>query len=224
MAQIIRVRPGVNVAQDNTYPELRGSRKGAFAKQSIGGLYEEATFRGNVYSISTTGAGFVLAAVNLFSTGIGTFQPILALYNPQNNTKAFAILQAWCGVTATPLATGSQSGGFFFVGNANQSITNAQSATPVNNYTFKTGGSGIGILNAVLAGAVGNPLLLRPVSAVAHLVTATANASPVIGVIAVEDLAGGIIVPPGGYVAFANGISNTVDTVSAGITYEEIPL
>lgn len=221
---IIRVKPGPVVAQDGSYPELRGTRKGSLTSQDVGGRYEEATYRGNCYSISTTGAGFVLAAVNLFSTAIGTFQPILAVYNPSTNTKYFVLLQAWCGVTASPLATPAQTGGFFFVGNAGQLITNTQTATPVNNYTLKAAGStGIGILNTTLTGAVGNSLLIRPMSSVASLTTATANVSGLIGPINVEDIAGGIIIPPGGYIGLANGVSNTTMTVSAGLSWEEIP-
>jgi hypothetical protein len=221
---IIRIKPGPVVAQDGSYPELRGTRKGALTAQDVGGRYEEATYRGNCYSISTTGAGFTLAAVNLFSTAIGTFQPILAVYNPSTNTKYFTLLQAWCGVTASPLAAPTQTGGFFFVGNSGQLITNAQSATPVNNYTLKASGStGIGILNVALAGAVGNPVLIRPMSSVASLTTASANVSGLIGAISVEDVAGGLIIPPGGYIGLANGVSNTTMTVSAGLSWEEIP-
>lgn len=227
MAQIIRVRPGVTTSQDGTYNELRGTRKGGLVSQDVGGRYEESTYRGSAYSITTVGGGVQLAATHLFSTAIATFTPILALYNPLTNTKAFSILQAWCGLVAAPLATITQTGGFFFVGQSGQSISNAQSATPLNNYTLKqSGSSAIGVTNVALAGAVGNPILIRPISAVAELVTATANATGVVGAILVEDVGGSLIVPPGGYVGFANGISNAVagHLVSAGMIFEEIPL
>ena len=106
-------------------------------------------------------------------------------------------------------------------------ITNAQSATPVNNKTLKAAGSNaIGISNAVLAGGVGNPTLLRPISGAIELVTATANATAIAGSISVEDLAGSIIVPPGGYLAVANGVSNAVSghLVVAGFTWDEVPV
>lgn len=190
------------------------------------GRYMDAVLRGNVFSASVGGAGQTLVAVNLFSTAIGTFQPIICLYNPLTSGKALAILQAWVGLSAAPLATESQTGGFFWVGNSGQSITNAVSTNlPVNNYTLKQQGSAaVVVLNAVLAGASGNPILVRPVSAALAAVTATANATVQTSQIAMEEVAGSLIIPPGGYLAIANGISNTVDSAIAGITWEEIVL
>src|SRR6266550_1523764 len=99
---IIRVRPGVAVANDGTYPEWRGSRKGASGVQDLGGRYEEATYRGVVYSLSTAGAGQTQAGANLFSTAIASFQPIVGVYNPSNSSVRLSILKAWVGISAYP--------------------------------------------------------------------------------------------------------------------------
>jgi hypothetical protein len=231
MAQIIRVKPGLAIAQDGTYPELRGTRKSAAATQDVGGRYEEATFRGNVYAISNSAAGIALATTSLYSTTTATFTPILGLYNPLTNNKAFAILQAWCGETAEALVTGAQTGGFFWVALSGASITNGQTATPVNLYTLKAAGSsGVGIAGVALVGVLPTttiPTLIRPVSAVSHLTPAAgSNVTAIVGTIAVEDVGGALIIPPGGFLGFANGISNAVATqlISAGMIYEEIPL
>lgn len=187
--------------------------------------YYEQNYRGNMFVASAAGGGVQLAATHLFSTAIGTFTPILALYNPLTSAVNLVLDQVWVGLTAAPLATISQTGGFFLVGGAGQSITNAQSATPVNTKSLKAAGSqAVGISNAALAGAVGNATLLRPISADVSLVTATANATGVVGPVNVEDIGGSIIIPPGGYVGIANGVSNAVagHLVSAGFLWTEV--
>jgi hypothetical protein len=189
--------------------------------------YYEQTWRGNKYIATAPGGGVQLAATHLFSTAIGTFTPILAVYNPITSKFNLAMIRAWCGLIAAPLATITQTGAFLFVCGAGQLITNAQSATPVNTFTLKAAGSqAVGISNAVLAGAVGNPTLLRPMTSTVELVTATANASGILGPVSPEEIAGAIIIPPGGYLAIANGISNAVagHFVIAGLEWDEIPV
>lgn len=189
--------------------------------------YYENTFRGIKYSNSTAGGGVQLAATHLFSTAIGTFTPILAIYNPLTSKVNLTVLQTWIGLASAPLATVTQTGAFLFVVGSGQSITNTQTATPVSNSTLKASGSqAIGVSNAVLAGGSGNPTLLRPISGDFEIVTATANVSGMTGSINVEDVAGSIIVPPGGYLAIANGVSNAVagHLVVAGFTWDETPV
>ena len=220
---VIRVKPGVVTAGDTTYPELRGSRKGGLVSQDVGGRYEEATYRNAVYSLSTASTGVALAAVNLVTTAIGTFQPILAVYNPLTSPVRLSILQAWMGFSAVPVST-AVSGAFFFVGNSGQSISNAASATPFNCGTFKASGSqAIGITNAVLAGAVGNAILIRPVTSNIAVVAEPATANTILGNIIMEEVAGSFVVPPGAYLGLGNGTSTTTGTVVAGMTWEEIP-
>lgn len=189
--------------------------------------YYENTYRGLKYVASTAGGGVQLAATHLFSTAVATFTPILAIYNPITSKVNLVVTKAWCGLTAAPLATITQTGAFLLVGNSAQSITNAQTATPVNTLTLRAAGSqAVGITNAALAGASGNALLLRPLSGDVEIVTATANATGVIGPVNQEEVAGSIIVPPGGYLAIANGISNAVagHLVTAGFEWDEIPV
>jgi hypothetical protein len=191
------------------------------------GKYYEQNYRGNKYVCSAAGGGVQLAATHLFSTAIASFTPVLAIYNPLTSTVNLVLQKVWCGLTAAPLATATQTGGFFLVGNAGQSITNAQSATPVNAKTLRASGSqAIGVTNVALAGAVGNATLLRPITGDIEVVTATANATAINALLVMEEVAGSIIVPPGGYVGIANGISNAVagHLVSAGFEWDEVSL
>jgi hypothetical protein len=224
---IIRVKPGVVTAQDGTYPELRGSRKGGLVAQDCAGRYEESTYRGNTYTCSTAGGGLATAATQLFSTAIATFTPILAIYNPLISKVNLSVLQVYSGLSAAPLATAAQTGAYLLVCGAGQSITNAQTATPVNNFTLKASGSGaVGITGVALTGAVGNATVLRPCVGLINVVTAAANVTVMPGAINCDNIDGNIIVPPGGYLGIAMGISNAVGSTftTAGITWEEIPL
>jgi hypothetical protein len=188
------------------------------------GKYYEATYRALKFCASVGGAGQALAAVNLFSTAIGTFQPIFCLYNPLTSLVNLVLQHLWCGVTADPASAGV-TGGFFLVGNSGQSISNAASVTPVNLKTLKASGSqAVAILNAVLAGAVGNPILLRPIAASIVSQAQPAAVTSTTGLLLTEEVAGSIIIPPGGYLGIANGISNTTATVVAGADWDEVPV
>lgn len=192
----------------------------------------EQTYRGNKYATSTAGGGAQLAAACLFSTAFSSFTPILALYNPIGNTKMASLTRIWCGLSATPLATAAQTGAFMLVtGVPGQSITNAQSSTgPVNCGTLKaTGSTMVGITLAVLAGylpTAGTPTIVRPLSGSIVGSTATASVTELSGLIVNEESAGGIIVPPGQFIAIANGISNAVSgmLVTAGFEWDEVSL
>lgn len=214
---------GPQILADGTSASVRQDKTGALVVNQFGKYYE-ATYRGSKFSASVGGAGQVLVAANLFSTAIASFQPIFCLYNPQNNVVNFVIQHIYCGVTADPASAGV-TGGFLLVANNNQNITNASSPTPVNTKTLKAIGSqAVVVLNATLTGAVGNPILLRPVQSTNALSAQGATVTPLTGTVFVEETSGSIIVPPGAYLAIANGISNTTATVIAGMDWDEVPV
>lgn len=189
--------------------------------------YYENTYRGFKFTATTAGGGLQLAATHLFSTAIATFTPILAIYNPLTSGKNIVLDHIYAGLSAAPLATVTQTGAFLLVAGAGQSITNAQTATPVSLSTLKaTGSVATGVTNAALVGAVGNSTLLRPIAGPLALVTTTANAGGILSPLPIEEVAGALIVPPGGYLAIANGISNAVagHLVSAAFVWDEVPV
>jgi hypothetical protein len=210
--------PGLPFPQD---------QQSALIVTELNSRYYLNTYNAQKFTASAAGGGVAAAATQLFSTAIASFTPILAIYNPLTSIVNLEVDHIWAGLSAAPLATPTQTGALILVVGSGQSITNAQSATPVNNKTLKASGSqAIGISNAVLAGASGNAIVLRPMSGLIELVTATAGVAGLVGAINVEDVAGSIIVPPGGYLGIATGISNAVSghLYSAGITWNEISL
>jgi hypothetical protein len=223
---IIRTKPGVVTAQDGTYPELRGGRKGGLVSQDVGGRYEEAAYRNAVYSISTGGAGQAQAAANLFSTAIATFQPIVGVYNPSNSPVRLSVLKAWVGISAYP-ASATITGAFMWVVSSGQNSITQAGTVPVSNSTFKQQGSqAVGLVNQALTGATGSLLVLRPMAATlpnAAQISTLAGDTPGFSIYE-EQTEGSIIVPPAGVLGIANGITGTTSTFVAGMMWEEIPL
>ena len=212
----VNINIGLGETADVLVTELRGN------------LYEE-TYRGNKYRCSTTGGGGQLAAACLFSTAFSTFTPILAIYNPVNSQKNLVLRRIWCGLSASPLATAAQTGAFLLVtGVPGQTITNAQTATPVNMLTLKASGSvATGITLATLTGYLpqaGTPVVVGALGGDIVLSTATASVTSLEGSIAAEDQGGSIIVQPGQFLGIANGISNAVSgmLVTASMEWDEL--
>src|SRR3954466_8678126 len=88
---IIRVRPGTQVAADNSYPELRGTRKGAMAAQDAGARYEESLLRGTVFAAQVAAANPTGVSTGILGAA-GT--PLLLVWNPVGTGKILSILQA----------------------------------------------------------------------------------------------------------------------------------
>ena len=184
--------------------------------------YTYGTLTGNQYSISSAGAGQTQVAANLFSTAIATFQPIVGVYNPLTNNKNAVITKMWVGVVGQA-ASATVTGGFMLVVSSGQRITQA-GTVPVNHLTLKQQGSTmIGLVNQALTGATGSLLVLRPV---ASTNPNTTNTAPTITPFSVyeEQTEGAIIVPPGGVIGIANGITGTTNTFQAGMSWIELPI
>jgi hypothetical protein len=191
--------------------------------------YYEANYKGLKYACSTAGGGVAAAAVQLFSTTFATWTPILAIYNPISSTVNLVINQVYCGLSAAPIAAPAQTGAYLLVAGTGQSLTNAQSTTAVINLkTLKAVGSqAIAITNTTLIGALpttGLPLVLRPLTGLINLVTASANVSGLLGGLNCDNIDGSILVPPGAFLGIAMGISNAVAThfTTAGFVWDEI--
>ena len=74
----------------------------------------------------------------------------------------------------------------------------------------------------VLAGGVGNPIVLRGISSLIQSATVTSQTAG-LAVLPIDPIDGVIIVPPGGYLGIATGVSIATGNAFASMTWVEIP-
>ena len=206
MAQIIRVKPGTAVAQDSTYPELRGTRKGGAGVQDIGARYEEAAYRGVLFYAANNAA----QALSLNST---TTYTGLTVSNPTGSGRNLSLITAYwvptivdTGIGAVVLATGA----------AAAQTTGASTGPKGTSTLLGSGSASVANVGASCTYAA-NPAFLRPGFGRPWITAVTQSYG-----IYKDEIAGEIIVAPGQQVSFV-----AVTTALTGIGYiswEEIPL
>jgi hypothetical protein len=215
MAQIIRTKPGVVTAQDGTYPELRGARKGGLVSQDVGGRYEEGAYRGVIFTAAQT-AG--TAAIALAAGGA-----TLQLFNPNNSKVNLSILDITvCLEAQTGLLqqVAVQLGGA--ATGATQTLT-----TPLTTNSSLVGSKytsqGVALVSSTFSNTA---IALRYLASYGQLATGTSTGIPAILNSVKDEIAGAIMIPPGSYVGVYALTGGTVGdiTFSNSITWEEIPL
>jgi len=216
MAQIIRTKAGVVVAQDGSYPELRGGRTGELMSSDAHGRYQEAAYRGSMfYAVNTAAQALSVAS----STYTG-----LVIQNPLGSGKNLALLEVifvtnivdtgvnsvvlgWGGTTTAgvpiALTTGNSSGP---TGSTTLIGSNAASVA-------KVGASCTWSVN----GAAAAPTILRPLIGFGWI---TAVSQPLFQI--KDEIAGGLIIPPGIQVGIE--AITTAITGFAYFSWEEISL
>jgi hypothetical protein len=223
MAQTIGGQVGPTLAGDNTYPPIRLIKDGSVAVSEVHGRYYEQTYRGNVYTNGTTTIQ-ALTANTISLTATGT--PILGVWNPLSSTVNLVILQAALGSGGNNTATVG-SGAFVWASSTgNGGITTG--SAPFNCKTLTAAGSQAkGMAFTALTGLTNN--LVVQVAAdfpLVTLITTTAVPTTVFTptTMAVANIDGAFIVPPGGVLALLNVTSTTTVTVTGRLLWEEVPL
>lgn len=213
MAFEINGKVGPGFAQDGSLVDPRMTKDLGTTVQELHGRYFESTYRGSVFTCSTAAAGITLAATNLSPLAAGTGTPIVGLFNPQGSGKNLVLNKlAVCVITST-----ASTGNIVWNYAVNQTITAAANGTITSNFI---GGASASVVKAYVNTATTGStagIMLRPAFQL-QFVTAAGEA---VGNCEV-DLNGDIIVPPGGYIGLANGVSNTTTVLSASITWEEV--
>jgi hypothetical protein len=175
--------------------------------------YAYLVLSGLVFTVSNPAAGVLSAAGNVSPiAAAGT--PILALFNPANSGKNLVMLAATAVVfssTAAPLSV---------VLNVvdGQVITAVTNVTPVNALTLKASGSNASAFS--LTALTGSTVMrmYRGLLAAAGAATAGMNQP------GKDELAGELVIPPGGVVAVATGAAGTAAQVLASFTWAELPI
>jgi hypothetical protein len=227
---IIRTKPGVAVAQDGTYPELRGARKGGLVSQDVGSRFEEACYRGVLFSTGTSVAALTAATILLTSAA----QPILGVWNPLNSPVNVVILQAavqaYINTFTTPVGLGS----FVWASSVGNNNLTA-GLNPFCRKTLANQGSQAKAFNvgtaSLLTGLTNNLVifegageLLSPTGQTYGTIVAPTAGTSLTSFGGVANIDGSIIVPPGGVLALLNTTSTTTMSVEGRLMWEEIPL
>lgn len=172
------------------------------------------------FGISNT----ALVAANAIATGLtATAQPIVGLWNPHNSSKVISILQLILPTT-TIANTAVSPGGYAWVYSTNNSAISTGS-NPINLGNLSSGGSVCRAfaISTALTGMTQNLAFLR--EAGIQTINAAGPATAIhqaLGEV-VENVDGGILVPPGGVIAVMGQVSTTTVSCSPSLIWEELP-
>src|ERR1039458_3137225 len=187
MAQIIRVKPGIQTAADGTYPELRGGRKGGLVSQDVGGRYEEAAYRKALFTAYAVGQAVSTVGVAMVGLQIWNGSPVAGGVNLAILKIGGNIVVTTAALTSIVLATG--------VGQLSAPTTQTAITRVSNNFI---GGPAPQALATTLGTFVNAPTAILTLL---HNTAAIAVTGEDAGF--ALDLEGSIIIPPQCYVCFA---------------------
>jgi len=208
-----RVGPQVLSVGAQQPPRLANS--GDVVTSDGNGRYYELNYRGYLYTLTTSAAGYtIVATTDISPLPQNTGVPIVGVYNPPTSLVNLVILRV-------KLSTVSGTPGGPFAWNVIPSpaaITNA-GVQGRNNKTFALGGSAVGFNSAqaftassaaaTMFRTIGGPAAIAAGASMYHVE---------------EETAGDIIVAPGGFAGVAATAVGTTHVVSASLTWAEIPV
>jgi hypothetical protein len=188
---------------DGTYYPLRLSKTGELVISGAHGKYAEAGRRGKLF-------GAANQAATTTTVGLATTYTGLVISNPAGSGVNLEILQVGVGLAAAPAAPSTIG---LLAGWLAAGIT--AHTTPLTPFNEKFDlAAGLAKADAA-ATLVGTPTLVEVLMG-----GFTAATLPSVGP-ALIDVAGGIIVPPGGYCGI---YTSTVASIFGSFTWEEVPL
>jgi hypothetical protein len=209
----ILTRVGPASAADGTADnQARSTRELASVVGDIGGRFEEATFRNQVYSASTAVAGVAPG------TALSTTPPFL-LYNPSNSGKVLSLIETFVGYVSGTLGAG----------------TIVYAAASVAQPNLPTGGTALAILTALLGGAdsqsvaaalqaatvAATPRIFKP----AFTLGAALATTPAFAALVKDQVNGAIEVLPGYFLAMQGiAAAGTAPLVLFGATWKELAI
>ena len=189
---------------------LRAGNMGDVIMSELHGRYYENAYRRNLFTAASTAA---VATVALGTTASYTG---LYLANPIGSTVNIVLLKAtWAASVAVPTA------GYVVLEAGYSGATNVTAGgaiTPSNNFV------GVGAAGQALAGAGSATLPIAPVAkAFLSSTGSVATTSTGIQPMGIIDLEGSLILPPGGFAAFATFATNTAAWWFS-FSWEEVPV
>lgn len=217
---------GPDVLQDGAPAAIRLGKGAEQVVDELHGRFYETNYRGALYSAGMTMTSISNATYSLATLG-NTVTPIVGVWNPATSPVNLVILQATLAVSQTALqATGP--GGFVWAMSVGNTAISAGVA-PLSRKTLALAGSAaVNLTNTAPTGLTNN-LVVRLASAlgggsaigVAFLAT-QAGAQTVQAPGNVENFDGGLIVPPGGFLALLSSLTAVGHSAASTLLWEEV--
>lgn len=191
------------------------------------GRFTDAALAGRLFS-----GGMTLTAINnatyTSATTGATMTPIAGIYNPITSTVNCVILQAVLSLTVTA-ATATGGGPFVWMVNTGQSAIST-GASPYNRRSLvATGAFAKNMANAALTGMTGALVIIGAAgvgggSGDGYSFVATAAGAQMPHSASVENIDGGIVVPPGGVLVLAATTTPVAHSAASNLVWEELPI
>jgi hypothetical protein len=223
----VKGRVGPDTLADGTEAPVRMGKTAELVFTELHGRFYEQTVRGAVFS---GGMGLTSISNATYTVGgIGaTTTPVAGVYNPSTSSVNVVVLQAVLSVVMTALqATGP--GGFVWATSiANPAISTG--AVPFNRRTLAASGSQAKDMTNVALTGITNNVAVRGASALgggsAYNIALLGTAAGFLTeqVAAVENLDGGIIVPPGGILTLLATTTPVAHSAASMLLWEEVPV
>lgn len=197
---------GTRTISDGVTSSGRSSKDGSVVTQEGHAKYQEAAYRGNVWSCSNYSAVPVTT-----KAGLDASNPMLTLYNPVGSGKALVMLETAIDITASPAgATGVSLAWNVATSSAGPTLTSTATYT---NAILANGGAPPATLCYRAATLVAAPQAFRYIGG-------TTGASAIGGYTLNDNEDGKVIIPPG----VAVSIQTTAALAGVGhFVWEEIP-
>lgn len=214
-------RTGIPNLSEGAVSPIRSSRVGAVVTGDGQGRYYEQTSRGNVFSLCLTTTSSTIAAGNINAAASGASTQF-ALWNPLGSGKNLSLLKfAICPISGTAPAAGCFHS---YSATAPTIATSVVNAICCNNPGMAAASVARALTSAAGAALTGSTALALIRHANLYLAAGAMGTTGGFGTPIVEDIDGGIVIPPGicwvptwiaAGTTFLNGYS---------ITWEEIPI
>jgi hypothetical protein len=189
--------------------------------------FYEQNYRNSMFSIGCTLTALSAATILLTASA----QPIVGIWNPLTSPVNLVVIQATLKDLLNTLTTPASPGDFVWASSTGNTALTA-GLSPFCRKTLQTNGSQARAFSlstaSLLTGLTNNLTVFEPgdfvSSNVVGGVTITGSASENAGTIGVQNIDGGLIVPPGGVLALLNTVSTTAHSVAARLKWLEVPV
>lgn len=217
---LAEIRAGIRRLLDGSADVARGTQDSALVTADGHGRYGELAARGAMFSGGTGFAGTTIVAANVTPIGAAA-ATILSLYNPIGSGVDVELIRTLIAhISGTPGA-----GAWLYNFQFNQTLTAIQNCfgvaggTPVPN---RLGGNAGGKARVFTQTALTGSAAQLQHRAIGTTQFAAAIAATTQGLGFVDEVAGSIVIPPGGLLSIAAPVIGTTHIVAASFEWDEV--